>query len=251
MGQEMSKYQYLICLIVLFAILFSTGCNSNKSAVLKKTSRNFWVGDTTKNIHGIDISHHQEIINWDEVKKAGVSFVFVKSTEGIDYLDTMFLHNWTELEKENMIRGAYHFYVSDDNPVEQAEWFVKNVGNFSNVLPPVVDVERAGHDHIKPDDYISGLMKCLVHIEKLTGRKPLIYSSPHFAEKYLTSEKIGGYELWIAEYEVEKPTIPEPWQKSGWKFWQNTFQDTIPGVPVRVDRNIFAGKFGKLVEMVE
>lgn len=239
---------YFIFILIVFG-----ACTAKKETTMEKPEKvSFWIGDTTSLIHGLDISHHQKIIDWDKAKESGLSFVFVKATEGIDYLDSMFVFNWTTLEKEGIIRGAYHFYVSDDDPVKQAEWFVQNVGSFENTLPPVVDVERAGHEHVTHEIYLKRLMECLEYLEVLTGRRPIIYSSPHFAEKYLTQEDIGKFELWIAEYEVDAPTIPQPWQQKepGWRFWQYTFQDTVPGVPARVDRNVFADKYDRLVEMV-
>jgi lysozyme len=163
----------------------------------------------------------------------------------------MFTYNWENLEKERMIRGAYHFFESDDDPEKQAEWFVKNVASFANALPPVIDAERAGHGDITVKEYRDKLMKCLNHIEKLTGKKSILYSCPNFAKKYLGSQEFGKYKLWIADYDVDQPTVPKIWENNGWAFWQNSFQTTVPGVPAEVDRNVFANKFHKLLEMIE
>ncbi|MFH1194779.1 MAG: GH25 family lysozyme [bacterium] len=250
-----SKTNYIVVVLVFSILMFQSYDNKKaqsdtKSA--KKTSiKNFWAGDTSSSIHGIDISHHQKMIDWKKVKETGVTFVFVKSTEGIDYLDTMFNFNWKTLAEENMIRGAYHFYVSDDDPKEQAKWFVDNVGSFENMLPPVIDVERAGHKRLTPEEYIDNLIICLEEVESLSGRKPLIYSSPGFANEYLIHESIGEYVLWIAEYGVDTPIIPEPWQKRGWEFWQYTEKFSLPGVPEPVDRNVYSGKYYQLLEMVD
>lgn len=243
----------LVVIILLFVFTKCQKENEPKENTTPHTTAkvNFWIGDTTGYIHGIDVSHHQDTINWDEVKKFGVTFVFVKATEGIDYLDTMFTHNWQNVEKENMIRGAYHFYESDDDPVQQAAWFVNNVKSFKGVLPPVIDVESAGHNKVTIEEYQNKLIVLLNEVEKLTGIEPLIYSSPNFAAKYLTDNKFGKYKLWIAEYGVDAPRIPPVWQTQGWHFWQDSFQATVPGVPKKVDRNRYAGKFSDLVELVE
>lgn len=240
---------------IIFSFMFAAAINACGDKEIKEVqpdsaAHDFWVGDTLNDIHGIDVSHHQKEIEWDKVKAHGVTFVFVKATEGIDYIDTMFSYNWKNLEREKMIRGAYHFFVSDDDPVEQADWFVKNVGSFDNILPPVIDAERAGHQKITPEEYKEKLIKCLVHVEKLTGKQPIIYSGPNFAEKYLAHQDFGKYKLWIAEYGVDQPKIPDAWQNNGWQFWQNTFKANVPGVPAEVDRNVFSDKFNKLLEMV-
>ncbi len=156
-----------------------------------------------------------------------------------------------ELAEAGMIRGAYHFYTSDDDPLLQAEWFVKNAGSFQGVLPPVLDVERAGHEQITPERYRKKLLACITHVEKLTGKRPILYSSPNFAGKYLSSGGFGQYRLWIADYGVALPQIPVPWQQAGWDFWQNTSQDIVPGITEKVDRNVFRGEMKELLAMIE
>ena len=243
--------QYSYYIFFLFALISCADKTIGKEvAETPSNVTQFWVGDTTSYIHGIDVSHHQEMINWAEVKNFGVTFVFVKATEGIDYIDTMFTQNWEAVSKENMIRGAYHFYESDDDPVQQAKWFVSNVKSFDGVLPPVIDVERAGHDKVTIEQYQKNLHILLEEVEKMTGRTPLIYSSPNFADKYLGNNEFEKYKLWIAEYGVDEPRIPKAWQTDGWHFWQDSFQAEVPGVPKKVDRNRYAGKFDDLVALV-
>lgn len=61
-------------------------------------------------IRGIDISHHQEKINWDQLKQHGLSFVFIKATEGGDFKDSMFPSYWEGAQSIKLRVGAYHFY---------------------------------------------------------------------------------------------------------------------------------------------
>lgn len=236
-------------ILLILILLLNSSKDPAQDTGVQKADINFWVGDTT-NIVGIDVSHHQGDINWSEVKKHGLSFVFVKATEGIDYLDTMFAKYWAQLEKENIIRGAYHFYSSDDDPVEQAKWFTGSVKNFENVLPPVLDVERKGHKNITKENFEKGVLKCLEEIEKLSGKKPIIYSSPNFANTYLFDKRFDKYFLWVAEYGVDEPVIPDAWQTSGWHFWQNTRTDKIPGINTEVDHSRFSKKIEHLIKLV-
>ena len=41
-------------------------------------------------VQGIDVSHFQGNINWASVKNGGIDFVFVKATEGVDFVDSKF-----------------------------------------------------------------------------------------------------------------------------------------------------------------
>ncbi|MEW6194162.1 MAG: GH25 family lysozyme [Bacteroidota bacterium] len=244
-----NKNKLALELLLILFLLFCCSNEQEQNVGKLKVGVDFWIGDTTE-ITGIDISHHQGEIDWSEVKKQGVSFVFVKATEGIDYLDTMFAKYWAELEKENIIRGAYHFYSSDDDPLEQAKWFVGKIKNFEDILPPVLDVERKGHKNITKESFEKSVLKCLEEIERLSGKKPIIYSSPKFANSYLFDKRFDKYFLWVAEYGVEEPVIPDVWRTAGWHFWQNTSSDKIPGINTAVDHSKFSKKIEHLIKLV-
>lgn len=98
------------CLLFLGLLILATiGCKEKKEIPVAEKMNNFWVGDTSTVVHGIDVSYHQFEIDWKKVKEHGVSFVFVKATEGVDYLDSMFVKNWKQLEEENMLRAPIIF----------------------------------------------------------------------------------------------------------------------------------------------
>src|SRR5690242_8295227 len=61
------------------------------------------------NIHGIDVSHHQDVIDWEEVKKMNIEnmhldFAFIKATEGLSNVDKLFKRNWYKAREEGMVR---------------------------------------------------------------------------------------------------------------------------------------------------
>ena len=60
------------------------------------TPRIAFAGDTDKiktgnepAVYGIDVSHHQQKINWEEVYAQGIRFVFIKATEGVEWVSTI------------------------------------------------------------------------------------------------------------------------------------------------------------------
>lgn len=60
-------------------------------------------------VRGIDISHHQGDIRWDQIPLSEVHFAYIKATEGGDFRDNDFGHNWSEAKKAGIAPGAYHF----------------------------------------------------------------------------------------------------------------------------------------------
>jgi len=180
--------------------------------------------------HGIDVSDHSGTVDWRRVAAEGFAFAFVKATEGDDLLDTMFASHWRELKAAGLMRGAYHFYVTEDDPEEQALFFLSTVTLEPGDLAPVVDVELIGHN-TKPG--LSGrLQRWLDIVEDHYGVKPIIYTTAKFWNEHL-SDGFGEYPLWIAEYEVDAPKIPNGWDT--WHLWQWKGDSTVAGVEKGAD----------------
>ena len=100
-------------------------------------------------VHGFDMSHHQGTIDWAKLQKTQktpfpIRFVFMKSSEGGDFSDTTFSKNFDEAKKFGFIRGAYHFYNPQTDPVRQADFYIQSVKLEAGDLPPVLDIEKKG-----------------------------------------------------------------------------------------------------------
>src|SRR5689334_22721604 len=98
-------------------------------------------------IHGIDVSKYQDMIAWEEVKAMQVKnvklgFSFIKATEGIGNTDPWFKRNWKKAGEQDMIRGAYHFFIGSKDGKMQAENFIDKVDLKPGDLPPVLDIEQ-------------------------------------------------------------------------------------------------------------
>src|SRR6186997_1493905 len=54
---------------------------------------------------GIDVSHHNGTIDWDQVKDAGIKFAFAKATEGTTFVDDEFFANRAGATREHIAFG--------------------------------------------------------------------------------------------------------------------------------------------------
>ena len=102
-------------------------------------------------IHGIDISHYQGKIDWEQLKNAmikgcPVRFVIIKSTEGSSRLDENFRENFNQARDFGFIRGVYHFWSNKSTAREQAYYFLDQVHLTDGDLPPVLDIEHKPAD---------------------------------------------------------------------------------------------------------
>jgi lysozyme len=197
------------------------------------TARN----SATKKHHGIDVSHHSGSVDWTKVKAGGYMFAFAKATEGMDDKDPMFDSHWPAIKKAGMIRGAYHFYVTEDDPLEQAGFFTQNVILEKGDLAPVVDIELLGKDTQK--GLVSRLQTFLNALEKHYGIKPIIYTDTGFWNANM-DDKFGGYPLWLADYDVQSPTLPRGWKT--YHLWQWKGDAKVPGVEKTADLTRFNSK---------
>ena len=186
-------------------------------------------------LHGVDVSRHQRMIDWPSLRDAGVSFAFIKATEGLTLRDSFLEQNWRGAQETKITRGAYHFFLAEKDPAVQAVNFIVNVKLDPGDLPPVLDVEvtrgKTG------EEIRAGMREWLTIVEKAYGVKPIIYSNPVFYNKYLAGH-FEEYKFWIASYGTKKKkTVPQ----IDWHFWQHTDVGRLDGIAKEVDLNVFYG----------
>lgn len=194
---------------------------------------------------GIDVSHFQGAVDWSKVAKTDKAFAFIKATEGIDYVDPLFESHWQGIQKVDLLRGAYHFFVPHDDAKTQADFFLATVSLESGDLIPVLDVESQGG--VSTEVLLQGVQTWLDVVEQALGVKPMIYTAPNFWNS-LQSTTFSDYPLWIAEYSEETPTVPNGWD--AWTLWQQSQQGTVEGVEKEVDLSVFEGSLEELKQQL-
>lgn len=228
-----------LILISLLAFIFS--CTS------KKNSNNFNFSDVADidlpqrhTIHGIDLSHFNGSVDWSKISKldlfdtVSIKFIYLKATEGRKLVDPMFTRNWQEAKTKNIIRGAYHFYVPDRDPIEQANNFCKIVRLKEGDLPPVCDFETINS---MPKDKLKQNIK--IFLDKLQdnyGVRPIIYTNKKLYHKIFKHD-FSDYQYWIAHYDTQE--VDDSIENL--VFWQHNKEGRIPGHKGKFDYNVFLG----------
>jgi lysozyme len=190
-------------------------------------------------IHGIDVSHHQDAIDWADVKamqdkNIKIGFVFIKATEGIGNVDGTYRKNWFKTKEAKIPRGAYHFFISSKSGKAQAENFIETVSLSKGDMPPVLDIEQVNGAAVT--DLQQRVKDWLTMVEKQYKVKPIIYTNVDFYDNFLAG-KFDEYPLWVAHYLVkDKPRIQRQWL-----FWQHNETGRVNGIDAPVDFNVFNG----------
>jgi lysozyme len=193
-------------------------------------------------VHGIDVARYQGAIDWERAQAAGVSFAFIKATEGGDRVDAMFAAHWEGARAAGVPRGAYHFFYFCTPAEVQARWFIANVPRERGMLPPVLDLEWNPQSptctYRPPPEAVRAEAQTFMNIlEAHYGQRPIIYTDPAFFERNQLM-RFAGEEVWL------RSTAAHPTDRygvAGWTFWQYSATGLVPGIPGPVDLNAFGG----------
>ena len=197
----------------------------------------------------VDLSHHNEAVDFAKMKADGIVGVIHKATQGLTYVDKTYASRRRKAVDCGLLWGAYHFGVGADGS-DQAQFFLKVTKPDEQTLL-VLDYEP---NLTGPTMALDQAREFVEHVAEATGRWPGLYSG------HLIKEQLGGVTppdrqlskcfLWLAQYNGPKPlNIPSTFKT--WTFWQYT--DGVHGPePHRVDgvglcdRNKFNGSLARL-----
>jgi len=200
----------------------------------------------------IDLSHHQEQVDFEKIKASEIVGVIHKATEGSAFVEKMYATRQDQARQAGLLWGAYHFGVGGDGS-DQADFFLNTIKPDAQTLI-VLDYEA---NLTGPTMTLNQAREFVEHVNEITGRYPGLYSG------HLIKEQLAGVTpadpilsncfLWIAQYNGPKPlNIPPTFNT--WTFWQYT--DGVHGPePHRIDgvgqcdRNQFNGSLAQLKKL--
>jgi lysozyme len=194
-------------------------------------------------VEGIDVSVWQDSVDWGSVKQSGIAFGIARVSYGTSK-DSWFDTNWSGMKDAGLVRGAYQFFLPQQDAIAQADLVINAVGQLGpGDLPVVADMEDTGG---QPASVIADeLQQWLDHVEAGTGKRPIIYTGKYFWQDNVAAD-FSAYPLWIPAYGVECPNLPDGYW-SDWQFFQYTDQGSVPGVSGNVDRDVFNGSLDDLL----
>ena len=197
-------------------------------------------------LKGVDISKWQGNVDWDRIAGDGVSFAFVRVSDGLGSLDQKFDRNWENAREAGIYTGVYQFFRPNQSVLGQADYLLEKMGcdmvaktcPWTEMdLPPVIDVEY------RPSGWSKNQMRNAIRtwIDRVEefGAEPIVYSGRYFWRDYVGTDEWSDHPFWIAHYTNNCPNIPDDW--SDWDFWQYTDSGSVSGVNGNTDMNQFNG----------
>lgn len=200
-------------------------------------------------VKGIDLSHHNPILNWDLMREENISFVYLKATEGTIHQDRNYIYNYDLARKANIKVGTYHFYSFGISGKEQFIHFrnIAKVG--TGDLLPAIDVEHSSANPFSKDEkYISLVINELKVLENefynYYGIRPVIYTNRDCYKLYI-KDNFPDNIIWMCDLQAE------PSEKlKNWRIWQFTHTGNLPGFEGNFDLNYYRYSFSEFKELL-
>ncbi len=194
---------------------------------------------------GIDVSYHQNDIDWAQVAETGIEFAMVRvgrrgyAEEGTLGMDTHYVQNLVGATQNGIDVGVY-FFSQATNMVEleeEVDLLLGLIQNFDISYPVVFDWEFVttadwARTNNTTGEEITAMAKRFCERVALAGYQPMVYFNVEMGYMYLDLSELTDYSFWLAELN----SFPRFYYH--FDMWQYTFTGTVAGIEGPVDMNI-------------
>ena len=194
---------------------------------------------------GIDLSYHQENVNWDELKESGIEFVMLRCgyrgySEGGLVKDEKFDEYARACNERDIPLGVYFFTqaVSVEEAEREADFTLDLIRGYKISYPVAIDTEYVSDSQARTnveeiDEDLRSRM-CIAFCERIreAGYYPMIYASENWIRRELDYGALQEYDFWAPQYLDENDFMYD------FTIWQYTERGFIKGVDEQVDLDI-------------
>lgn len=204
-------------------------------------------------VKGFDISSNNgSNLDFHKAYKAGYRFVYIKVTEGTNYVNPYAAKHAREAKAAGLLVGAYCFVSprSGRTGVQEADYFIKHARNAGllakGCLRPVADIEITALPKGKPSRvyHYAFVTRVAMHLKRGSFNsfdgKPFIYTASWFWDGILGARNAHGCPLWLAAYTSSwHKYVPRAFK--GASIHQYTDHENVAGVG-KADADRYLGK---------
>ena len=203
--------------------------------------------------YGVDVSAHQEEIDWAKAAAAGVEFAFIRvgyrgwGEEGTLVKDPYFDANIQGAMENGIAVGVYFFSqaISVEEAIEEAQFALAPLKGYSLDLPVVFDVEYASKDglpvgrlydaNLDAETRTAVTLAFLEYVES-KGYRGCLYGSKSALQNDIKCDMTqieGSYPIWLANYTRQTTYAGE------FAFWQHSAYAKVDGIPWQADVDVW------------
>ena len=194
---------------------------------------------------GIDLSYHNENIDWDELAASPVEFVMLRCgyrgyTEGGLVEDEKFREYAAEANRVGLELGVYFFTqaITVEEAEAEAEFVAELIEDYDISYPVAFDTEDISSESARTNtneisnELRSQMCDAFCKVIASHGYYPMIYSSENWMRRRMNLESLQDYDFWAAQYVDNNDFLYD------FTIWQYTDKGDVPGVKEKVDIDI-------------
>lgn len=177
---------------------------------------------------GIDVSHWQQDVDWNQVAADDVDFVML-GTRYKGEVDPNFRKNADAAYAAGVELGAYIYsYATSVEMAEQeADFILELVKDYPISYPIAFDAEDAGTLGTLPPEQVSQIINAFCKKIEDAGYHPMVYANEYWLNNKIDRDSLD-YDVWVARYNVMY-TYDSP------AIWQATNTGSVNGIAGNVD----------------
>lgn len=183
---------------------------------------------------GIDVSQYQGNIDFEKVKKSGISFVIIRAGYGrnISQKDPYFEQNYSRAKAAGLNVGVYWYSYANSavDAKTEAAVCLQAIKGKTFEYPIYFDLEEHSQ-FCKGTAFCSSLVTAFCGELEKKGYFAGLYISRSPLTQYITADVQKRYALWVAEYGAKLN------YNGSVGMWQNTSSWRVPGVNGNVDHD--------------
>lgn len=192
---------------------------------------------------GVDVSYWQGIIDWQQVRQAGVEFAILRlgwrgSEQGVLAEDDYAQSNYTGAKDAGLLVGGYFFSqaITPEEAIEEAKYALDIIDGWELDMPIVFDWEYIDQTARTADVDIDTLIACSKAFCQTiadAGYEAMVYFNLDRVRDLSYLQELSDYQFWLAMY--DRP------MEFAYKvdMWQYSCTGTVPGIDADVDLNLY------------
>ena len=191
---------------------------------------------------GVDVSSHQQEIDWELVAANGVEFAMIRVgyrgyTEGESQPDEYFVQNIEGARAAGLDVGVYFFSqaLDEQEAIDEANYVLEQIKDYPLSYPVIFDWEDIEAD-ARTDgmDSVQLTKNAIAFCDTIeqAGYRAGVYFNQRFGYEEFDLESLQDYVFWLAEYN-DTPSFSFHFQ-----IWQYCNDGRVDGIKTDVDLNL-------------
>lgn len=202
-------------------------------------------GDSRMRKNGIDVSTHQEKIDWQKVKAAGIDFAILRAGYGrlASQKDDRFEDNYAGAKVAGIPVGAYwySYAMSEDEARQEADAFLSVIKGKQFEMPVYFDLEEKKQFNLGKEK-VSAIMRAFLERVEAAGYFVGLYCSASSLTTHTASDIRVRYTIWLAHW------VDQTNYKGAYDIWQHSEKGRVDGISGDVDLDICYKDFPTIIK---